>query len=119
MVLGLKDTVVEDAAFQTELRGRKRKHEVLVVKARPAARRLLRCPVCLARRPFRDAGRGRRRWRTLDFGVFEAYVEADAPRVACPETAREASSVRGSPGFRSRSRGRFRSGIPWCRCGLG
>jgi transposase len=87
MVLGLKDAVVEDAVFLTELRGRKRRHEVqvLVVRVRPVSRRLLRCPVCLARRPFRDAGRGRRRWRALDVGVFETYVEADAPRVACPE----------------------------------
>jgi hypothetical protein len=43
MALGLKDTVVEDAVFQTQLRGRKHKHEVqlLVVKVRPVTRRLL------------------------------------------------------------------------------
>ena len=86
-VLGLKDTVVEDAVFETQARGRKRRREVqvLVVRVRPAARRALRCPVCLSRCPFRDEGRGRRRWRALDFAVFEVYVEADAPRVACPE----------------------------------
>jgi transposase len=102
-VLGLKDTVVEDAVFETQARGRKRKHEtqVLVVRVRPVKRRLLRCPVCLARRPFRDAGRGRRRWRTLDFGVFEAYVEADAPRVACPEHGVLVAAV---PWARHRSR---------------
>jgi transposase len=87
MVLGLKDTVVEDVVVDRQERGRKSRREVavLVVRVRPAARRGLRCPVCLARCPFRDAGRGRRRWRALDFGVFEAWLEADAPRVACPE----------------------------------
>jgi len=86
-VLGLKDTVVESAAVETRARGRKRRREVrvLVVRVRPAARRALRCPVCLDRRPFRDEGRGRRLWRALDFGVFEVWLEADAPRVACPE----------------------------------
>jgi len=86
-VLGLKDTVVEDAVFETQLRGRKRGREVLVlvVRVRPVARRAGRCPVCRVRCPFRDGGRGRRRWRALDFGVFETYLEAPAPRVACRE----------------------------------
>lgn len=86
-VLGLKDTVVEEAVFDTVVRGRRRKHEVmvLVVRVRPVARRALRCPVCLRRCPFRDAGRGRRRWRASDFGVFETHLEAAAPRVSCAE----------------------------------
>ena len=30
-------------------------------------------------------GEGRRRWRALDLGTVQAVVEADAPRVRCPE----------------------------------
>ena len=35
--------------------------------------------------PGYDQGEGRRRWRTLDLGTVMALVEADAPRVNCPE----------------------------------
>jgi transposase len=85
-VLGLKYTVVEGVVVETQVRGRKRRREVgvLVIRVRPVARRAGRCPVCLVRRPWRDAGRGRRRWRALDFGVLEAWLEANAPRVSCP-----------------------------------
>jgi transposase len=86
-VLGLKDTVVEGVEVQRRARGRKRRYEVevLVVRVRPVARRAGRCPVCLVRRPWRDAGRGLRRWRALDVGMLEAWVEAPAPRVSCPK----------------------------------
>jgi transposase len=86
-VLGLKDTVVEGMELQTQTRGRKHRHAVpvLVIKVRPVARRAGRCPVCLVRRPCRDAGRGRRRWRALDLGMLQAWLEAEAPRVACPK----------------------------------
>ena len=86
-VLGLKDTVVEGVLLEWQTRGRKRRCEVpvLVIRVRPVARRAGRCPRCLVRRPWRDAGRGRRRWRALDVGMLEAWLEADAPRVACPK----------------------------------
>src|SRR5260370_8098437 len=32
-----------------------------------------------------DAGAGRRRWRALDLGTVRAVLEADAPRVRCPD----------------------------------
>jgi len=32
-----------------------------------------------------DRGEGRRRWRALDLGTVPCYLEADAPRVDCPE----------------------------------
>jgi transposase len=35
--------------------------------------------------PGYDGGAGRRRWRTLDLGTVQAVLEADAPRVSCPE----------------------------------
>ena len=36
------------------------------------------------RRPT-DRGEGRRRWRGLDWGTVRVWLEADAPRVNCPE----------------------------------
>src|SRR6266567_4333369 len=32
-----------------------------------------------------DQGEGRRGWRALDLGTVRAFLEADAPRVCCPE----------------------------------
>ncbi len=46
----------------------------------PAIRR-----VCQRRCGRYDTGEGRRRWRALDVGTVQAVVEADAPRVFCPE----------------------------------
>ena len=43
------------------------------------------CGLCRQRYPGFDRGRGRRRWRTLDLGSSVAVVEADSPRVNCPE----------------------------------
>src|SRR4029077_20643551 len=31
-----------------------------------------------------DRGQGRRRWRGLDMGTIQVFLEADAPRVNCP-----------------------------------
>jgi transposase len=56
-----------------------------VVAVRAWKRQRSRCGVCGRRCPGYDAGRGRRRWRTLDLGSTAAFVEADAPRVCCPE----------------------------------
>jgi transposase len=44
-----------------------------------------RCGVCARRVAGIDLGEGRRRWRALDLGTTIAYLEADAPRVGCPE----------------------------------
>jgi transposase len=57
----------------------------VIVSVRPKARELDRCGVCRRRSPGFDLGDGRRRWRTLDIGATFAFVEADAPRVACDE----------------------------------
>ena len=32
-----------------------------------------------------DRGEGRRRWRGLDLGTIQVWLEADAPRVDCAE----------------------------------
>jgi transposase len=46
-------------------------------------------------------GAGRRRWRTLDLGTTTALLEADAPRVQCPE------------------HGVVVAAVPWARHGAG
>ena len=44
-----------------------------------------RCGLCRRRSPGFDLGRGRRRWRTLDLGSSVTVLEADSPRLNCPE----------------------------------
>jgi transposase len=61
---------------------------VKVVSVRPDRRwqRRPRCGVCRQRAPLYDRGR-RRRWRSLDDGLLTVFLEADLPRVSCPEHA--------------------------------
>jgi transposase len=75
-LLGLENTAVENV---------RRDGPVLVIDVRPVARHRGRCGRC--RRPSAgyDAGRGRRRWRSLDQGTTMTFLEADAPRVRCRE----------------------------------
>lgn len=74
-LLGLEDTAIENVVREAS--------GALVIHVRPMARQRGRCGRC--RRPGRgyDAGRGRRRWRSLDQGTTMTYLEADAPRVRC------------------------------------
>ncbi len=58
---------------------------LMVVHARPAKGRRQRCGICQRRCARYDNGEGRRRWRALDLGTLQAVIEADAPRVSCPE----------------------------------
>jgi transposase len=60
-----------------------------------------RCGVCQRKSPRYDDGEGLRRWRTLDLGSVQAYVEAPAPRVRCREHGVKVASV------------------PWARHGAG
>ena len=57
----------------------------VVVSVRVAKRQRGRCAVCARRCPSYDRGQGRRRWRALDLGAVATVLEADAPRVSCPE----------------------------------
>jgi transposase len=57
----------------------------VVVAVRPHHRERDRCGLCGRRSPGFDRGEGRRRWRALDLGTTLAHLEADAPRVRCPE----------------------------------
>ncbi len=76
-LLGLGAAVVEDVFFSTE--------GEVVVRARPRWHERDRCGVCRRRCPGFDLGEGRRRWRAPDLGLAQAFVEADAPRVSCPQ----------------------------------
>lgn len=77
-LLGLEQAVVERVEFVESV-------SAVVVHARPVARQRGRCGRCGKRGPRYDRGEGRRRWRVLDLGTIQAWVEADAPRVRCRE----------------------------------
>jgi transposase len=49
---------------------------------RPAKRRCGRCGV---RAPGYDQGEGRRNWRAIDLGTMKCFLQAETPRVNCPE----------------------------------
>ena len=77
-LLGVEKTVVEDVEFEEdELR------LVAHVRVRARARSRARCGRCDRRSPAYDRGEGRRRWRALDLGTVQVFLEADAPRVNC------------------------------------
>jgi len=80
-LLGVEHTVIE----AVELEDNGAEEEVLVARVRPTRSRRSRCSRCL--RPCRgyDQGDRRRRWRALDVGTVKTFLEADAPRVSCPE----------------------------------
>ncbi len=79
-LLAVEHIVFEGWDVETEPGGA----EVLVFSARPDRGHRDRCSRCGRRSPARDGGEGRRRWRALDMGTVRCYLEADAPRVACP-----------------------------------
>ena len=57
----------------------------LVARVRPRRDSKRRCGRCGVRAAGYDRGEGRRRWRTLDLGTVKCFLEAEAPRVDCPE----------------------------------
>lgn len=75
-LLGVEKTVVESVEFDED-------EAVVIVEVRPRLSASGRCGRCGARAPRYDNGEGRRRWRSLDWGPVEVYVEGDAPRVSC------------------------------------
>jgi transposase len=72
--------VLEDADVESAPGGA----EMVVVRLRPDRGHRLRCPACGRRSRFYDSGEGRRRWRALDMGVMQCFLEAEAPRIRCP-----------------------------------
>jgi transposase len=77
-LLGLARTVVEGVVFDEDA-------EAVMVSVRPRKRSRQRCGRCGRRASWYDRGEGRRRWRALDVGEVVCWLEADAPRVNCPE----------------------------------
>lgn len=78
-LLGVCDrTVIEGVDFDEEA-------DAVVARVRPRRAKKQRCGRCGRRAPGYDRGEGRRRWRALDLGEVRSFVEADAPRVNCPE----------------------------------
>ena len=77
-LFGVEKTIVEAIEFDEDA-------QVLVGRLRPARAAARRCGVCQRRCGRYDNGEGRRRWRPLDLGTVQAVIEADAPRVSCPE----------------------------------
>jgi transposase len=93
-LLGIEQTVIEDVVVDAE-------YAQVTVSVRPAARWRGRCGRCRRPSPGYDRGRGRRRWRALDLGTVQAFLEADAPRVRC------------------RDHGVVVGHLPWARHGAG
>jgi len=77
-LLGVERTVIEQVVFDEEA-------GAVVASVRPRKGATRRCGICSRRCSWEDKGEGRRRWRTLDLGSVPAYLEADAPRVRCPD----------------------------------
>jgi transposase len=77
-LLGVQRTVVEEIEFDAEAGG-------LVAHVRPRGGARQRCGRCGRRCPWYDRGEGRRWWRALDVGPVQMWLEADAPRVDCPQ----------------------------------
>jgi transposase len=95
-LLGCENSVIEDIGQEQGPAG-----PVVVVAVRPQKRFAQRCGLCGKKRPRYDRGQGRRRWRALDLGSVRAYLEADAPRVSCPD------------------HGVITAAVPWARHGAG
>jgi transposase len=76
-LLGVEKTVVEDVEFDEV-------EQVVVAHVRPKQQVARRCGRCHRRARVYDRGEGRRRWRGLDLGTIEVFLEAEAPRVRCP-----------------------------------
>jgi len=75
-LLGLEHIAIEKVRWDGD---------ALVIGVRPLARLRGRCGLCRRPCPGYDAGAGPRRWRALDQGTTMTFLEADAPRVSCPE----------------------------------
>lgn len=93
-LLGVENAVVEDVELDDEM-------GVVVARVRPRRASRGRCGVCGSRAAWYDRGEGRRRWRGLDLGTLQVFLEADAPRVNCPRhgpTVRQVSWARHGAG---------------------
>ena len=79
-LLGVEYAVIESVELEGEGGA-----EVLVARVRPTRSRASRCSHCDRRCRGYDQGAGVRRWRALDLGTVQTFLEAPAPRVSCRE----------------------------------
>jgi transposase len=79
-VLGVEHTVIESVELETDERGQ----ELLVARVRVKAGAARRCSRCQRRCPGYDTSPAPRRWRGLDLGATQVYLEATTSRVSCP-----------------------------------
>ena len=93
-LLGVERTVIEDVEFDQGT-------GCVIARVRPKRGARGRCGRCGCKAAGYDRGEGRRRWRGLDLGTIEVWLEAEAPRVNCPEHGPTVAAV------------------PWARHGAG
>ena len=80
-VLGVEHTVIESVELETDGRGQ----ELLVARVRVKAGAARRCSRCQRRCPGYDTSPAPRRWRGLDLGTTQVYLQATTSRVSCRE----------------------------------
>jgi transposase len=93
-LLGVERTVIEDVEFDQD-------GGCVIARVRPKRGARGRCGRCGRRAGGYDRGEGRRRWRGLDLGTVQVWLEAETPRVSCPEHGPTVAAV------------------PWARHGAG
>jgi transposase len=86
--------VIEDVEFDQDTGS-------VIARVRPKRGAQGRCGRCGRKAAGYDRGEGRRRWRGLDLGTIEVWLEAEAPRVNCHEHGPTVAAV------------------PWARHGAG
>ncbi|MGH3857972.1 MAG: ISL3 family transposase [Pseudonocardiaceae bacterium] len=79
-VLGVEHTVIESVDLETDGRG----GEILVAQVRVKAGAARRCSRCQRRCPGYDSSAEPRRWRGLDLGSTQVFLQAKTSRVSCP-----------------------------------
>ena len=79
-VLGVEHTVIESVDLEPDGRG----GEQLVARVRPKAGVASRCSRCQRRCPGYDVSKEPRRWRGLDLGTTQVFLQATSRRVSCP-----------------------------------
>jgi Transposase and inactivated derivatives len=79
-VLGVEHTVIESVELEPDDRG----GEVLIAAVRPKGGVGSRCSRCQRRCPGYDVSTAPRRWRGLDLGTTQVFLQATTRRVSCP-----------------------------------